>query len=166
MKPIHDFISRFDTSINLEEKLIVKKQNRFFLVNDTLRPQVKKDFFYVGAYMGKVKGGIFFSSFILLAMIAETKANKTVVDKKTAWLFICGRDIFKRGILNMTGSKTKGNYTLVLNENSECIGFGKILCNIHKEKDKNKVIVKNISNIGDFLKREKLFKKAEFCQRS
>ena len=158
MKPINNFISHFDASINLDERLIVKKQNRFFLVNDTLRPQVKKDFFYVGAYVGKVKDGIFFPSFILLTIMAETKANKTMVDKKTAWLFICGRDVFKRGILNMTGSKSKGDYTLVLNQNSECLGFGKILRNIHEEKDKNEVIVENISNIGDFLKREKLLK--------
>ena len=155
MKPISDFISRFETSINLDEKLTVKKQNRFFLINKTLRFQILKDFFYVGAYLGKVKDGIFFPSFILLAMIAETKANKTMVDKKTAWLFICGRDVFKRGIMQMTGSKSKGDYTLVLNQNSECLGFGKILCNINEEKDKSKVIVKNISNIGDFLKREK-----------
>jgi len=155
MKPINDFISRFETSINLDEKLTVKKQNRFFLINKTLRFQILKDFFYVGAYLGKVKDGIFFPSFILLAMMAETKANKTMVDKKTAWLFICGRDVFKRGIMQMTGSKSKGDYTLVLNQNSECLGFGKILCNINEEKDKSKVIVKNISNLGDFLKREK-----------
>ena len=155
MKPINDFISRFETSINLDEKLIVKKQNRFFLINKTLRFQILKDFFYVGAYLGKVKDGIFFPSFILLAMMAETKANKTMVDKKTAWLFICGRDVFKRGIIQMTGSKSKGDYTLVLNQNNECLGFGKILRNINEEKDKSKVIVINISNLGDFLKREK-----------
>ena len=155
MKPINDFISRFETSVNLDEKFIVKKQNQFFLINETLRLQIQKDFFYVGTYLGKVKDGIFFPSFILLAMMAETKANKTMVDKKTAWLFICGRDVFKRGIIQMTGSKSKGDYTLVLNQHNECLGFGKILCNIIEEKDKSKVIVKNISNIGDFLKREK-----------
>jgi len=155
MKPINDFISRFETSVNLNEKFIVRKQNRFFLINETLRLQIQKDFFYVGAYLGKVKDGIFFPSFILLAMMAETKANKTMVDKKTAWLFICGRDVFKRGIIQMTGSKSKGDYTLVLNQNNECLGFGKILRNINEEKDKSKVIVINISNLGDFLKREK-----------
>ena len=155
MKPINDFISRFETSVNLDEKFIVRKQNRFFLINETLRLQIQKDFFYVGAYLGKVKDGIFFPSFILLAMMAETKANKTMVDKKTAWLFICGRDVFKRGIIQMTGSKSKGDYTLVLNQNNECLGFGKILRNINEEKDKSKVIVINISNLGDFLKREK-----------
>jgi len=155
MKPINDFISRFETSVNLNEKFIVRKQNRFFLINETLRLQIQKDFFYVGTYLGKVKDGIFFPSFILLAMMAETKANKTMVDKKTAWLFICGRDVFKRGIIQMTGSKSKGDYTLVLNQNNECLGFGKILRNINEEKDKSKVIVINISNLGDFLKREK-----------
>jgi len=155
MKLINDFVSHFGTSVNLDEKFIVKKQNRFFLINETLRLQIQKDFFYVGAYLGKVKDGIFFPSFILLAMMAETKANKTMVDKKTAWLFICGRDVFKRGIMQMAGSKSKGDYTLVLNQYNECLGFGKILCNINEEKDKSKVIVKNISNIGDFLKREK-----------
>ena len=57
--------------------------------------------------------------------------------------------------MQMSGSKSKGDYTLVLNQHNECLGFGKILCNINEEKDKSKVIVKNISNIGDFLKREK-----------
>jgi ribosome biogenesis protein Nip4 len=154
-KPIYDFISRFEASVTLDEQLIVKKQNRYFLINEALRPQVQKDFFYAGVYLGKIKEKIFFPSFILLAMMAEGKANKTIVDKKAAWLFICGRDVFKRGMLNITGSKRKGSYTLVLNQYNECLGFGKIQRNINEEKDKNQVIIKNISNIGDFLKREK-----------
>ena len=51
--------------------------------------------------------------------------------------------------------KGKGDYTLVLNQNKECLGFGKIICNIKEGKDRNRVIVRNVSNIGDFLKREK-----------
>jgi predicted ribosome-associated RNA-binding protein Tma20 len=155
MEPISDFISRFESSVTLDDQLIVKKQNRYFLVNEALRPRVQKDFFYAGAYLGKFKDRIFFPSFILLAMMAVGKANNTVVDKKTAWLFICGRDVFKRGILNIMGSRRKGSYTLVLNQYNECLGFGKIQRNISEEKDKNQVIIKNISNIGDFLKREK-----------
>ncbi|MDH5390656.1 MAG: hypothetical protein OEX10_05845 [Candidatus Bathyarchaeota archaeon] len=155
MKPIKDFVGQFRTSIDLDESLIVKKKNRYFLMNEDLKRQVQRDFFYAGVYLGKVKGAIFFPSFTLLAMIAERKANKIMVDKKTAWLFICGRDIFKRGILNVTGSKRKGDYTLIQNEYNECLGFGKILRNMSEEKDKNKVFVKNILDIGDFLRREK-----------
>ena len=155
MNPVQNFISQFKASVILDESLIIKKQNRYFLLNEDLKRQVRKDFFYAGAYLGKIKDAIFFPSFILLAMIGKEKANKIMVDEKTAWLFICGRDVFKRGILKVMGSKRKGDYTLIVNEHDECLGFGKILRNMNKVKDENKVIVKNISDIGDFLRREK-----------
>jgi len=155
MKPIEDFVSRFNASISLDDNLIIKKENRYFLINERLGSQIRKDFFYAGAYLGKVKDGIFFPSFILLSMMAEGRANKIMVDSKTAWLFICGRDIFKQGILNMRGSKGKGDYALIVNQHNECLGFGKILCNIDEGAEKNEVIVKNISDIGDFLRRER-----------
>ncbi|MCZ2807814.1 MAG: hypothetical protein O2V44_00510 [Candidatus Bathyarchaeota archaeon] len=154
MKEINDFVGQFRASINLDESLIVKKKNRYYLLNENLKHQSHQDFFYIGVYLGKLKGASFFPSFLLLAMIAESKANKVVVDKKTAWLFICGRDIFKQGILKVNGSR-KGDYTLILNEHNECLGFGKIMRNLREESDANKVAVKNILDIGDFLRREK-----------
>lgn len=154
MKAIKDFVGQFRASIALDESLIAKKKNRHYLLNEKLKKQIQQDFFYAGVYLGKLKGSIFFPSFLLLTMMAENRANKIVVDKKTAWLFICGRDIFKQGILKANGSR-KGDYTLVLNEHNECLGFGKILRNIRKEQDANKVVVKNILDIGDFLRRER-----------
>ncbi len=156
MKPIHDFIRQFKASIALDERLIVKKQNRYWLVNEALRPHLHGDFFYAGAYLGKVKNRIFFPSFILLAMMADGKANKTFVDKKTAWLFIVGRDVFNRGIIDAAGSRKKGSYTLVMNQSNECLGFGRIQRGINDEKNGN-LAIRNIANIGDFLKREKRF---------
>jgi ribosome biogenesis protein Nip4 len=155
VKELGDFITRFNMSITLSESLVVKKQNRYFLLNESLKKRVSKDFFYVGVYLGKVKGRAFFPSFPLLAMIAEHDANKVVVDEKTEWLFICGRDIFKQGIVNVTASKRKGDYTLVMNQRGECLGFGRILGSVDEKKDKHKVIVKNIADIGDFLRRER-----------
>ena len=154
MKAIKDFVGQFRASIALDESLIVQKKNRYYLLNENLKKQIQQDFFHAGVYLGKLKGTIFFPSFLLLTMMAESKANKIVVDKKTAWLFICGRDIFKQGILKANGSK-KGDYALILNEYNECLGFGKILCNIRKEQDANRVVVKNILDIGDFLRRER-----------
>ena len=153
MKPIKDFAERFETRISLDRNLIVRKENRYFLLNEGLKRTISKDFFYAGTYLGKVKKRKFFPSFNLLNMIAEKKANKTVVDKKTEWLFICGRDIFKQGITKVRGSKRKGDYTLILNQYGECLGFGKIVYDLDKEKDG--VVIKNISDIGDFLRREK-----------
>ena len=155
MEPLESFVDRFNTRIHLDKNLVLEKMTRYFLLNEKLKPLIQKDFYYAGAYLGKVKNGIFFPSFILLSIIAEEEANKTTVDDKTAWLFVCGRDVFKRGIKSVSGSGRKGDYTLVMNRHGECLGFGKILFDIDGEKDGNKVIVNNVSDIGDFLRREK-----------
>jgi len=153
MKQIKNFANRFQTRISLDKNLILKKRDRYFLLNGSLKSLISKDFFYAGTYLGKTKRGKLFPSFNLLRMIAEEKANKVIVDKKTEWLFICGRDIFKQGITEVIVSKRKGDYTLILNQHGECLGFGKILCNL--DKAKNGVVIENISDIGDFLRREK-----------
>ena len=154
MKEIKDFVAQFDARIPLDESRIVRNRNRYYLLSKKLKQQAPKGFFYAGAYLGAVKGAAFFPSFILLSMVADSKANKLVIDKKTAWLFICGRDIFKKGILKGNNLK-KGDYTLILNEHNECLGFGKIMHDLREEPDVNKVVVKNILDIGDFLRREK-----------
>jgi ribosome biogenesis protein Nip4 len=154
MKEVKDFVAQFNSSIPLDTNRLVKNRNRYYLLSKRLKQQVPKSFFYVGAYLGAVKGTSFFPSFLLLSMIAETRANKLVVDQKTAWLFICGRDIFKKGILKGANLK-KGDYTLILNEHNECLGFGKLTCNLRGVADVSKVVVKNILDIGDFLRREK-----------
>ena len=156
MKLVTDFVRRFGTTVSLDEKFILKKTSRYFLLNEKLKSLVSNDFFYAGTYLGKVRGKIFFPSFNLLAMIAERKeANKVMVDNKAEWLFICGRDIFRRGIKKVMGAKNKGEFTLVLNSSGECLGFGKIALNLDEEQSEQKVAVKNISDIGDFLRRER-----------
>lgn len=155
MKTILDFVNRFNSDVSPDESFLVKKENRYFLVNERLKPLIRRDFYYAGAYLGKVKNHVFFPSFILLAMIAGRKANKVVVDDKTAWLFIVGRDIFKRGVIKAVGSRMKGDYALILNRHNECLGFGRILRSLDEALKENEVVVKNIADIGDFLRREK-----------
>jgi ribosome biogenesis protein Nip4 len=119
-----------------------------------LKKSVRKGFFYAGIYLGAVKGQSFFPSFLLLNMIANTKTNKLFIDKKSAWLFICGRDVFRKGIINATNLK-KGDYSLIMNEHNECLGFGKVMLSLRGVPDSEEVAVKNILDIGDFLRREK-----------
>ena len=154
MKELKAFVKQFNGHIILDESLVVRRHNRYYLLSEKLTHSVPDKFFSAGVYLGAVKGASFFPSFPLLRMIAQSKANKLVVDRKTAWLFICGRDIFKKGIANDTRLK-KGDHTLVLNEQNECLGFGKVMLNIRQEIDNKKVAVKNILDIGDFLRREK-----------
>jgi ribosome biogenesis protein Nip4 len=151
---IDDFTGRFNTSIRLDRDLIVKKSNRYFLLNKNLKGLIAKNFFYAGVYLGKTRDRTFFPSFNLLAMIAQSDANKTTVDSRTEWLFICGRDIFRKGITGMSKSRKKGDYTLILNAHGDCLGFGKISRSIDRA-GRNQVVVENIADIGDFLRREK-----------
>jgi ribosome biogenesis protein Nip4 len=51
------------------------------------------------------------------------------------------------------GSKRKGDVTLVMNEFGECLGFGKITGGF--DGLEGKVAVKDVLDIGDFLRREK-----------
>jgi ribosome biogenesis protein Nip4 len=156
MKLISDFAYRFNVSLSIDENLVMEKRNRYFLLNAGLKRLVSRDFFYAGIYLGKVKNRIFFPSFTLLDMIAEKeKANKTIINRKAEWLFVCGRDLLKQGIVSVAGSRGKGTCTLVLNERGECLGFGKIISNPDQAKDEHAAIVKNISDIGDFLRRER-----------
>ena len=155
MREILDFTAQLKSDIRLDDKFIVKKENRYFLLNNELKPYVQKEFYHAGVYLGKTKNHRFFPSLNLLAMMARGKANKITVDSKSEWLFICGRDIFKQGIIETSKPREKGEYTLVVNQHGECIGFGRLLCDHKNVKDPRRVVVKNISDIGDFLRRER-----------
>ncbi|MDG6222526.1 MAG: hypothetical protein IAX21_00490 [Candidatus Bathyarchaeota archaeon] len=154
MKEINEFVAQFGVTISFDDKQVVRKANRYYMLSNKLIQQSPKGFFYAGEYLGAVKGTGFFPGFALLRLIAKTKANKITLDQKAAWLFICGRDIFKRGLLK-DGNLKNGEYTLVVNEHDECLGFGRVMINIRGEIDMDKVAVKNILDVGDFLRREK-----------
>ena len=42
-----------------------------------------------------------------------------------------------------------------MNEYDECLGFGKIVLNLRGAPDSEQIAIKNILDIGDFLRREK-----------
>jgi ribosome biogenesis protein Nip4 len=155
-EPLNSFAKLFGAKLNLNEGLIVKKGRCYYLLNQKLKEfaEKRKGWSHVGVYLGKKEKGLFHSSFPLLFMVAEKAKNKITVDDKTAWLFVCGRDVFKEGILQVEGSREKGNYTLVFNRHGECLGYGKIIKDLYKIK--SGAVVENILDVGDFLRREKL----------
>jgi ribosome biogenesis protein Nip4 len=152
VKALSAFASRFGGQIGLNPEFIVEKSQRYYLLNPALRKVAKTDFYYAGLYLGKVKNGLFFPSFNLLNMLVPVAANKVVLERKAAWLFICGRDVFRKGILKWMGSPRKGDYTLVVNEFGECLGFG-VVFSVLEQTDG--VVVRNVLDVGDFLRRER-----------
>ena len=105
--------------------------------------------------MGKAKEGKFFPSFNLLGMLAKKEANRIILDKKAAWLFICGRDILRKSIVRVQGPGKKDTNTLVFNEFGECLGFGRIVEKLRDSVNDNGIVVRNVLDIGDFLRRER-----------
>lgn len=153
IKPITNFAKRMNSKIDLDPELLIEKDRRYFLLNKNLKKVIRREFFYAGKYLGKIKKGRFFPSFNLLTMLSENKANKIILKEKASWLFVCGRDIFPEGISAINGSRKKGDFTLVLNKFGECLGFGRIL---HDLSSANiDVAVRNVSDVGDFLRRER-----------
>ena len=154
MRPLEAFASRFGAKIAFNPEFIVKKNERYYLLSPRLK-RMRGNFYYAGLYLGKVKNRVFFPSFNLLNMLVDVAANKVVVDRKASWLFICGRDVLGTGVVKVMGSKRVGDATLVLNEFAECLGFGKITGDFGGSGEK--VAVKNVLDVGDFLRRETKF---------
>ncbi|MGA2386368.1 MAG: hypothetical protein ABSG33_07535 [Candidatus Bathyarchaeia archaeon] len=151
MKPYESFASAVGAKVEFNAEFIVERNQRFYLLNPRLK-RMPANFYCAGMYLGKVKKGIFFPSFNLLNMLVDAAANKVVLNGKAAWLFICGRDVFGSGVAKAMGSKRKGDAVLVLNEFGECLGFGRITGDLGGSAEK--VAVKNVLDIGDFLRRE------------
>jgi len=154
-KPITTFASQFGVQIALNLDLMVEKNGRYYLVNPALKPLVTQGFFYAGVYLGKAKQGKFFPSFNLLGMLAKKESNRIILDGKAAWLFICGRDVLRKSILRVQGPGKKDTNTLVLNEFGECLGFGRIVEKLSDVTAHKEIVVRNVSDIGDFLRRER-----------
>ncbi|MCL5949744.1 MAG: hypothetical protein M1490_04635 [Candidatus Bathyarchaeota archaeon] len=154
-RAITDFASQFGVQIALNLDLMVEKTGRFYLVNPALKPLVRQDFFSAGVFLGKAKEGKFFPSFNLLGMLAKKEAYRIILDKKAAWLFICGRDVLRKSIVRVQGPGRKDTNTLVVNEFGECLGFGRIVENLRESTVDNEIVVRNVLDIGDYLRRER-----------
>jgi ribosome biogenesis protein Nip4 len=89
-------------------------------------------------FLGKTKN-IWEPSTILLRLIAaQPYVHKVWVDDAAAWLFVCGRDVFTEHIQQNTPDLVEGvNYLIMLGD--DCLGYA----------------LKNLIDIGDFLRREK-----------
>ena len=121
--------------------LITKKYLDLILDNN-----IDEEVIHFGLKIGTIRKHFIPTRELLEIILKKSnfKINYLVVNEKSEWLFICNRDIFLNGIVKE--NKIYGNLFLILNKNNECLGLGYF---------RNKKIVKNFFDIGDFLRREK-----------
>lgn len=139
-KEVDYFCKNFGSEFSFEPKRIGK---RFFIKDNVIQDPI-----YFGEYIGEIRKKNFVPSVFLLERI-KSVSKKIIVDDKAAWLFVCGRDIMGNSVIS--GDDNKG-YVLVCDKDKNVLGYGKVLCKIDKN---NKVCVKNLFDIGDFLRRER-----------
>ncbi|MBN2336874.1 hypothetical protein JXL21_15065 [Candidatus Bathyarchaeota archaeon] len=102
---------------------------------------------YAGKYLGRNRR-LFEPSSLLLQAAAEGEGARRVhLDRETAWLFVCGKDVFEENIRQVDGGLELGRHYLVLFD-GRCIGYGRY------ETSAGIRVVRNLFDIGDFLRRE------------
>ena len=115
----------------------------FFLVPEHIKEFAKycsEEPYSMGLFLGRLKGKDFEPSPALLEIIAKQTDKKIVVNEKSAWLFACGRDVLKEGIIKATNDET----VIVINKENEVLGLAQKKGNYYK----------NLVDIGSYLRRE------------
>lgn len=125
---------------------VVNINNKRF--TSTLTTQVEiPELVYTGVYLGQNRQRFEPSSILLQMLGKESSTNKVYVDRDTAWLFVVGKDVFDENIMKKTDGVRLGGYCLVM-FGEECIGYGRY------ETSRDLRVVKNLFDVGDFLRRE------------
>ncbi len=102
---------------------------------------------YNGFYLGQNRRWFTPSSLLLQELSREEQTRKIVLGREAAWLFVVGKDIFEENVKSFGAGVELGTYCLVM-FGEDCIGYGRY------ETSGNLRVVKNMYDIGDFLRRE------------
>lgn len=140
MTELENFTKKFS-----KEKIsnVVKVGRNFFQVNEDLlkiKTKIKQEPFAIGTFLGG--GNPFHPSAALLDWLDKRTEKYVIVDKKAAWLFLCGRDVFLDSILKRT---TEKGIVIVRNQGGEVLGYG--------DMTGRQVAVRNLFDKGDFLRK-------------
>ena len=146
---IEEFTSNF-TDKKIEN--IVKIKHKYYLLEKDEKKVFDKiplDAELVGLFLGEDKKDMFSPSLAFLDILSKISDKKVFVDEKSAWLFLCGRDIMGRAIVKANVNK---GLALIQDKDDRNLGFGKIISDLRERNDR--IVIKNILDRGDYLRRE------------
>lgn len=145
MLPLNEFLAEFGVA-PLEN--VHKIGRGYFLILPEQEEFIAKEgVFGAGIFLGYKKKRFEPSPALLELIASKTEKHKARVDEKAEWLFLCGRDLFAKGILQK-GEPTKNGLYLIENDRGENLGYGKA------SKKKN-IAITNILDRGFYLRRER-----------
>ncbi len=103
---------------------------------------------YAGKLLGRTKGEFIPSASLLRELGKMQGPNKVWVDERVGWLFVCGRDVFGENIIKNEGGLAEDACFLVM-MGDDCLGYCRV------ETRGGKMLLKNLFDLGDFLRRER-----------
>lgn len=145
MRLLKRLLRDLNSGLSPREDEVVRINDQYFTLGSALR--VREGLVYAGCYLGRDRRLFEPSSILLQALASEPGTRKAHVDRDTAWLFVCGRDIFQVNIASVEGELSLGSHCLVM-YGGRCVGYGRY------ETAGDQRIIRNLFDLGDFLRRE------------
>ncbi len=142
-----EFYDRFKLKEKDGERIVSlsKQERRICAIRSDIKKKISsipREAEFAGRLIGKDVRGRFSPSLSSIERAASSDdARKVSLDRRSSWLFLCGRDIFSS---SLKGGEPEKGYVFIMNENRENLGMGLF---------DGKMII-NISDKGDFLRRE------------
>lgn len=131
----------------------IQIENKYYLADQKLQglnKQIGKKPSLIGLYLGEVKDEKFNPSLALLNLISKKATEKVIIKDIGENDFLYGKNLRPRHILKIEGTVKEGFFKIVVNERNECLGLAKL-----KKIDNNEVSLRNILDLGDYLRRER-----------
>jgi ribosome biogenesis protein Nip4 len=107
---------------------------------------VSRDIYSLGLFLGEEKMGFSPSPALIdmVSRLSDTQSKKIFINKKSEWLFLCGRNVLSESIARNPNNLSEG-LVLVQNEQDENLGYG-----VFKMEDT--LIIKHILDKGRYLR--------------
>ncbi len=146
---IEEFLKPFGIKKDISAQIVDRS---YFIVHD--KKWLAKRPLYIGECVAHIRGPVLIPSIDFLQQIGKEAQKYIILNPKAEWLFICGRDVFAKGIASHN-NPALGDRVVILNQHKECLGYGDVAAPL----DGKRVVVKRLFDIGDLLRRERKSRK-------
>jgi len=125
MDACEEFIEIFTTNFPFRD--IERKGRQYYLSSakqKAILEGIPEDSVSQGLFLGEKTARGFVPTPGLIELVAKNTNRKITITEKSAWLFICGRDVFQENIV-IEKSNLQSKDVIVLNEEDEVLGFAR-----------------------------------------
>lgn len=143
------FLSKF----GVKDFVSTKIGSRYYFIPEELKlisKKIDKQPVCIGLFLGEVKDGKFSPGLPLLSIIAKVTNEKVIIKDIGENDFLYGKNLRPRHVAKIEGTVKEGFLKIIVNEKGECLGLAKL-----KKINNNEVSLKNILDLGDYLRRER-----------